>query len=86
MRQPVGVDVILELLGWLFDGLLPPRHQRSFIFVVVVLVALGCFALSALFLYDAVFGDAEPIFALPSLLFAGLGVVCLVIAKRGRSS
>ncbi|MGB5286563.1 MAG: hypothetical protein WCB63_05465 [Polyangiales bacterium] len=79
------MDVIVELLGWLLDGLLPPRHQRAFTFVLIVTVALGCFAISALFLYQAVFGDAEPILALPALLFAGFGVVCLVIAKRGRS-
>lgn len=80
------MDVLLELLGWLLDGLLPRRHERSFIFVVVVTVALACFAVGALFLYRAVSEETERILALPALLFAGLGAVCLVIAKRGRKN
>jgi TRAP-type C4-dicarboxylate transport system permease small subunit len=65
---------------------LPDRHNRILTLVVVVLVAVACFGVGGFFLYRAVSQEAERLLALPAILFAALGCVCLTIARRGSRS
>ena len=76
------LDFLGEFLLQLLADLLPDRYNRILTLVVVVLVAVACFGVGGFFLYRAVSQEAERLLALPAILFAAFGFVCLTIARR----
>jgi putative Ca2+/H+ antiporter (TMEM165/GDT1 family) len=76
------LDFLGEFLLQLLADLLPDRYNRILILVVVMLVAVACFGVGGFFLCRAVSQEAERLLALPAILFAAFGFVCLTIARR----